>query len=120
MIDITFAVKIFVFLILLDLSWIIFIFAKPFSNMIKDVQGSEMIISSRGAVIAYIVLFFYILFTLPRTNNDMEAFLLGFLTYGVYDSTNFATLKNWNPMLAIIDSIWGGLLFLLLRKLTLN
>jgi uncharacterized membrane protein len=30
--------------------------------------------------------------------------------YGVYDATNYALLRKWNPYLSIIDTLWGGVL----------
>ncbi|MCW1930168.1 MAG: DUF2177 family protein [Candidatus Kerfeldbacteria bacterium] len=33
--------------------------------------------------------------------------LLGFLAYGAYDFTNFATLKNWPLSITLIDLAWG-------------
>jgi len=48
------------------------------------------------------------LLTVPRTVE--EAFLLGAATYGVYDATNYATLKNYSPVFAVADTLWGGIL----------
>ncbi len=31
----------------------------------------------------------------------------GFFTYGTYDATNLATLKDWPVFLAAIDTAWG-------------
>jgi len=36
--------------------------------------------------------------------------LLGLVAYGTYDITNLATLKNWPPIVAIVDIIWGTVL----------
>ena len=33
--------------------------------------------------------------------------LFGFFTYMTYDLTNLATLKNWPPIVAVVDIIWG-------------
>lgn len=33
--------------------------------------------------------------------------LFGFLAYGTYDFTNLATIKNWPPIVTIIDVSWG-------------
>ena len=33
--------------------------------------------------------------------------VFGFLTYGTYDATNLATLKDWPVFLAVIDTAWG-------------
>ena len=35
------------------------------------------------------------------------AAVLGFVAYGTYDFTNFATLKDWPLHIVIIDVIWG-------------
>ena len=33
--------------------------------------------------------------------------LVGLVTYGVYNGTNYAILKNWTPKVAILDTLWG-------------
>lgn len=33
--------------------------------------------------------------------------LFGFFTYATYDLTNYATLKNWSPLVTIVDIAWG-------------
>lgn len=33
--------------------------------------------------------------------------LLGFIAYGTYDLTNFATLKDWPAKIVFIDLAWG-------------
>ncbi|MBX2839253.1 MAG: DUF2177 family protein [Gammaproteobacteria bacterium] len=47
---------------------------------------------------------------LPALNFGEVAFygaVLGFLAYGTYDVTNWATLKNWPPLMSLVDVIWG-------------
>ena len=58
------------------------------------------------ALITYILLAY--LLHIPK--NIVEAFLLGVATYGVYDATNYATLKNYSPIFAVADTLWGGIL----------
>ena len=48
----------------------------------------------------------------------IDAFLLGFIIYGVYDATSYAVFKKWSPGLAIVDTLWGGILFSLTTALT--
>lgn len=31
----------------------------------------------------------------------------GLIVYGVYDLTNLATLRNWPPLMTIVDMFWG-------------
>ena len=45
-----------------------------------------------------------------------DAFILGALAYGLYDTVNYGLLKNWDLMLAMQDTIWGGILFVLVTK----
>lgn len=37
----------------------------------------------------------------------LVAGLFGFFTYGTYDLTNLATLKNWPVGIALMDMAWG-------------
>lgn len=36
--------------------------------------------------------------------------LFGLFTYGTYDLTNYATLRNWTLSLTIVDVAWGTIL----------
>lgn len=109
-------IKIFLLLLILDFIWIGLIFKDRFSPMIYNIQGSPMESRITSAIVAYILLFILAVVFLPKLSNIREAFLLGFCVYGVYDATNYATLKNWNPYLSIVDSIWGGILFSLVYR----
>jgi uncharacterized membrane protein len=53
------------------------------------------------------------LFVIPRatTLSSAAAFgaLFGLVVYGVYDFTNFSTLRQWPIALALVDVAWGTL-----------
>lgn len=85
-----------------------------FSKLIKRVQNDEMNVNYFGAAICYllITITFY-LFVVKLNLSYIQAGLLGFLIYGIYETTNFALLKNWTFLTVIIDSVWGGILFFL-------
>ena len=36
--------------------------------------------------------------------------ILGFLAYGTYEFTNFATLRDWSMQMVMVDVIWGAVL----------
>lgn len=93
--------------------------AKLYGDQIINVQRVVMKVKPVGAIICYafIILGLYF-FILSKKRPSWEAFLLGLVVYGVYDSTNYATLKKWSPYLATIDVIWGGTLFLITTELT--
>jgi len=66
-----------------------------------------------AAVVVYVCITLGILFfVLPRAGGDyLLAFsggiMLGLVTYGIYDFTNYAILANWPWKITLIDCIWG-------------
>jgi uncharacterized membrane protein len=43
-------------------------------------------------------------------DDPVAAALFGLITYGTYDLTNLATLKDWPALLSIVDMLWGTVL----------
>ena len=41
----------------------------------------------------------------------LDAVILGMFVYGVFAWTNYSLLKNWSFRVAVIDTVWGGILF---------
>jgi uncharacterized membrane protein len=83
-----------------------------FMNQIQSVQGSQPKFNYLGAALCYIFLIAGINYFIIKPRKSVnEAFLLGIVIYGVYETTNYALLKNWSLMTVIIDTLWGGLLF---------
>jgi uncharacterized membrane protein len=83
-----------------------------FNNQIKRVQGSEVKVNFLGAAICYIFLIIGINYFIIKPHKSVsEAFLLGLIIYGVYETTNYALFKNWSIITVIMDTLWGGLLF---------
>lgn len=86
---------------------------KPMTErMIYNIQGSKMIFHYDGAIFAYfciIALFNY--FIIHKNGTIMDAFLLGLLTYGIFEGTNRAIFSKWTIQFMAIDTLWGGILF---------
>jgi len=83
-----------------------------FLNQIKLVQGSEPKINFLGVALCYIFLIAGINYFIIKPRKSVnDAFLLGIVIYGVYETTNYALLKNWSIFTVFIDTLWGGLLF---------
>jgi uncharacterized membrane protein len=86
--------------------------APHFGKMIASVQGSPMSIRIAGAVLCYVALTFVLYwFIIREKRSAWDAFLLGLSIYAVYETTSYATLRKWNPTIAVIDTLWGGVLF---------
>ncbi len=83
-----------------------------FLNQIQMVQGSQPKINYLGVALCYIFLIAGINYFIIKPHKSVsEAFLLGIVIYGVYETTNYALFKNWSIFTVIIDTLWGGLLF---------
>jgi hypothetical protein len=49
-----------------------------------------------------------------------EAFIFGIILYGVYNGTNHITIQKYNYNVAIIDTIWGGILLSIVTAIYLK
>ena len=101
-----------VVLLLLDLPWLM-VSAPYVQGMIQRIQGSPLRFAFLPAAIVYIAMGYLLL----QTKTPLEAFYVGAATYAVYDFTNLATLKNYDVSFAVVDTLWGGILFALARFL---
>ena len=83
-----------------------------FNNQVKRVQGTPLQINYLGAAICYIFLITGLNYFIIKPRKSVtDAFLLGIVIYGVYETTNYALFSNWSIISVIIDTLWGGLLF---------
>jgi|LauGreDrversion2_2_1035103.scaffolds.fasta_scaffold01253_1 uncharacterized membrane protein len=90
-----------------------------FENQIISVQRVVLQPRFLGMAICYLALIFGLNYFIISKNRPIhEAFLLGLVIYTVYDSTNYTIFKQWKPVVALMDSIWGGLLFALTTFIT--
>jgi uncharacterized membrane protein len=88
--------------------------SNQYGEQIAKVQRTALTIKLSGVVACYIFLIvglYY--FILKEKRSIFDAFLLGIVIYGVYDTTTYAVFKHWSPFLAITDTLWGGTLFAL-------
>ena len=83
-----------------------------FENQIKQVQNAPIKMNYLGTALCYIFLIFGINYFIIKPRKSVsDAFLLGLVIYGVYETTNYALLKNWSLLTVILDTLWGGILF---------
>jgi uncharacterized membrane protein len=97
-------------LALVDLPWLMFIGGTA-QKMVLKIQGSDLQVRYAPAVIVYIALAYLV----SLTTTPLEAFKVGVAVYAVYDFTNLALFKNYDPLFAIADSLWGGVLLATVR-----
>ena len=100
-----------IILLLLDFTLIYFIMAS-YGKMVANVQGSPLRFNIYGGIACYILIISSLYYFILRENRSVrDAFLLGFFIYGILETTNYALLKNWNPTIAFVDTLWGGVLY---------
>lgn len=46
-----------------------------------------------------------------------RAALFGLVTYATYDLTNHATVKDWPPLITVVDLIWGMVLSMIVSSI---
>ena len=90
-----------------------------FSKQVQSVQGSPIKMRVLGAAICYIFLIIGLNYFIIKPNRSVsDAFLLGIVIYGVYETTNYALLSKWSMLTVILDTLWGGVLFAVTTYLT--
>lgn len=109
--------KIAAVMLVLDGIWIYLVAGNAFSKVVENIQGGMMKVRPLGAVVAYsaMILLFYKFVT--KQTSGLDAFLLGFLAYAIFDGTNYALFEKYDMQTAIVDALWGGSLFWLTSRI---
>lgn len=103
--------------ILID-SVYLFLAKDLFKFQVKSIQGVPMTIRLYATILCYISLVFLLYYFILRERKSVkDAFLLGLGIYAVYETTNLAIFNRWQPIIAVIDTLWGGILFALTTKI---
>jgi uncharacterized membrane protein len=109
-----------VIFVLVDAGFL-YLMSNNFQNMVKKIQGSPLKMELLPTIACYIILvssLYY--FVINKKGSYLDAFLLGFFIYGVYETTNMAIFKDWSVSVGLIDLTWGGFLFLITTYLYKN
>jgi|TARA_B110000467_G_C18106479_1_gene360067 uncharacterized membrane protein len=105
-------ILLFIILFLVDITFITYFLGPIFGKMIKNIQGSPMTVKKIPAAFAWfstVAILYY--FIIRENKNEKDAAILGFLSYGIYEGTNYAIIKNWSFNAFLLDMIWGATLF---------
>jgi len=85
-----------------------------FETQVVHIQRVVMQVKLWPAVLCYVLLVFGLNYFILRSHRSIaEAFLLGVVIYGVFDTTNLAIFKKYDWKLALMDTLWGGTLMAL-------
>ena len=90
-----------------------------FKTLFLKVQNKPLSIKYGPALLCYIIMVFGLYYFVVKENKPLyDAFLLGLVIYGVYDTTNMTTLVAWDWKTVFLDSTWGATLFTMTYYLT--
>ena len=101
-------------------------FSTYFSKLIKTIQKQPLVMNYLGAVICYILLIIGLNYFVLQNNSlktkdkIKNAFILGIIIYGIYDSTNYAIFNKWDLKTLLLDTIWGGILLSLTTYISIK
>ena len=101
--------------LIIDILWLSAFLGKYFGIMVLKIQGEEMELNYHIAGLAYIFIilsFYYFIVMKDNGNMEMDAFLLGLFIYGIFEFTSGAIFKKWEILPLFVDTIWGGILYL--------
>ena len=90
-----------------------------FNKVVRSIQGSSITLHMGSTILAYITLVLALYYFILREKRTiLDAMLLGWAIYFVFDFTSKAIFKNWTWTTVLIDGTWGGIIFGLTTYLT--
>jgi len=102
-----------VVLLLIDVGFL-YSMGPMFRKQVIKVQKTPFVMNYFGAIFAYLLLIIGLYwFIIKEKRGLFDAFLLGFVIYGVYEGTTKALFTNWDYKTMVIDTLWGGILMVL-------
>lgn len=102
---------IFIILTLLDMGYLNLKPVMDFHKLVfKTVQGFPMTIRIVPAILVYVITAIgltWIYINVVESQKVLVAGGLGLVAFGIYDLTNYATLKNYPFEMVVRDMFWG-------------
>ncbi|MFH1276259.1 MAG: DUF2177 family protein [Candidatus Woesearchaeota archaeon] len=104
----------FIVLIVFDFIWLFLIMGGFYKRQFGQIMrlNGEWYLSYLPAILAWLVIALgVVVFVLPKASSFLSAWgfgaLFGFVTYGIYNFTNLATITQWSWLLLVADTAWG-------------
>lgn len=104
----------FVLLVLLDMAWFSVSMSTVYKPLFLDLQKKFIFRVWSGIVVWILIALFIAMdqcWVVKKTPFDprLLGFVYGFIIYGVYNFTNYATLYKYNLKVVFTDTLWGTL-----------
>ena len=104
----------FIILVIFDMLWFTVSMPTVYKPLFNDIQKKFIFRVWSGIVVWVLIGLFIALdqcWTIKTTPFDprLLGFLYGFIIYGVYNFTNYATIYKYNLKVVFTDTLWGSL-----------
>ena len=111
-------IKLFILILVVflavDLPMILIINKQLYTDQFSKIgQATSSVTIWLSAIICYILMALSLQFFAVNEHSLIKASLLGFVMFGVYNTTNLATIENYEVKTAAIDTAWGTALYTL-------
>ena len=108
-----------ILMVFIDLVYLSMIGKSSFEKTVSAIQGSKLVVNMPPAIFTYILMAIILNYFIISANKPaFDAFILGFCAYGIFDFTNLAIFKNYTLKTAIMDTLWGAILFYVTTLIT--
>ena len=100
--------------LIIDFLWLGIMNGRVYQPAINHLMGDSVNFVPALFFYVFYVVGVLVLAVMPGLSEDdltktfVLSALLGFVAYGTYDFTNFATLKDWPLHIVFIDVAWGA------------
>lgn len=85
-----------------------------FKKLYQNIQKSPLEVKPLGVIACYTLITFILYhYIISIKKSVKDSFILGVCVYGLYDATNYTLLTNYPLHIALMDILWGGILFAL-------
>lgn len=104
----------FILLVIFDMLWFSVSMPTIYKPLFNDIQ-KKFIFRVWSGIIVWILIGLFIAidqcYTIKTTPFDplILGFIYGFIIYGVYNFTNYATIYKYNLKAVFTDTLWGSL-----------
>ena len=108
-----------ILMVFIDLVYLSMIGKSSFEKTVSAIQGSKLVVNVPPAIFTYILMVIVLnYFIISASKPAFDAFILGFCVYGIFDFTNLSIFKNYTLKTAIMDTLWGAILFYVTTLIT--
>lgn len=107
----------FLLFICLDLLWFKLVSYKyVYQSQFKSINKEEFPLRIWSGLIVWFLMAITVSTYLSNVDTThlnifLYGMLIGFLIYGIYNFTNYATIKKYTIKTTLIDTLWGTILF---------